>query len=62
MNGLSKKLLLKIGSVVLTLGGAVVTVLINDAETKDLETRIYNKVMDNVMKNVDSTVPGGEVI
>lgn len=45
---MNKKLALKIGSIVLSLGGAVIAVFINDIESKEMEDRIMNEVMVKV--------------
>lgn len=59
---INKKLLLKIISAGITLSGAIVTLVINDSETRDLEDKIYNRVYDDVMKNVISTVQNKEAM
>lgn len=58
----NKKLLLKIISAGITLSGAIVTLVINDSETRDLEDKIYNRVYDDVMKNVISAVQNKEAM
>lgn len=59
---INKKLLLKIISAGITLSGAIVTLVINDSETRDLEDKIYNRVYDDVMKNVISAVQDKEAM
>lgn len=59
---INKKLLLKIISAGITLSGAIVTLVINDSETRDLEDKIYNRVYEDVMKNVISAVQDKEAM
>lgn len=59
---INKKLLLKIISAGITLSGAIVTLVINDSETRDMEDKIYNRVYEDVMKNVISAVQNKEAM
>lgn len=59
---INKKLVLKLVSAGISLAGAVVTLVINDSETRDLENKVYDRVYKDVMNNVMATIQKTEAM
>lgn len=58
---MNTKLMLKIGSIALSLGGAIIAVFINDIESKEMEDRIMNEVMVKVGDVMASSAKEGNI-